>query len=150
MTLSLPISSSLPLLPLQVHSLSPSQSRSQFSCSACDRSFTLLSSLLTHQHSHTPEQRLLAEAEAEIVCPASLSLSLPLPCSPSQGDQHQDTQGDIHVSLMAVTEEGDREVVKTSTRAVVKGQRRGAASKTAGGNNGELVFFFWHFDRKYF
>ncbi|XP_031641639.1 zinc finger protein 850 [Oncorhynchus kisutch] len=119
----------------QVHSLSPSQSRSQFSCSACDRSFTLLSSLLTHQHSHTPEQRLLAEAEAEIVCPASLSLSLPLPSSPSQGDQHQDTQGDIHVRLMAVTEEGDREVVKASNRAVVKGQRRGAASRTAGGNN---------------
>ncbi|XP_038848754.1 zinc finger protein 628-like [Salvelinus namaycush] len=119
----------------QVHSLSPSQSRSQFSCSACDRSFTLLSSLLTHQHSHTPEQRLLAEAEAEIVCPASLSLSLPLPSSPSQGDQHQDTQGEIHVSLMAVTEEEDREMVKPSTRAVVKGQRRGAASKTAGGNN---------------
>uniref|UniRef100_A0A665W3R1 C2H2-type domain-containing protein n=1 Tax=Echeneis naucrates TaxID=173247 RepID=A0A665W3R1_ECHNA len=55
-----------------------------FSCSACDRSFPLLSSLLTHQHSHTPEQRLLAEAEAEIVCPPSLSLSLPLPSSPSQ------------------------------------------------------------------
>uniref|UniRef100_A0A3B5KSM2 C2H2-type domain-containing protein n=1 Tax=Xiphophorus couchianus TaxID=32473 RepID=A0A3B5KSM2_9TELE len=67
----------------QMHSLS-SQSRSQFSCSACDRSFPLLSSLLTHQHSHTPEQRLLAEAEAEIVCPPSLSLSLPLPSSPSQ------------------------------------------------------------------
>uniref|UniRef100_A0A8C2GW59 C2H2-type domain-containing protein n=1 Tax=Cyprinus carpio TaxID=7962 RepID=A0A8C2GW59_CYPCA len=50
------------------------QSRSQFNCSACDRSFPLLSSLLNHQHSHTPEQRLLAEAEAEIVCP---SLSLP-------------------------------------------------------------------------
>uniref|UniRef100_A0A3B4U5C2 Zinc finger protein 628 n=1 Tax=Seriola dumerili TaxID=41447 RepID=A0A3B4U5C2_SERDU len=61
-----------------------SLSRSQFSCSACDRSFPLLSSLLTHQHSHTPEQRLLAEAEAEIVCPPSLSLSLPLPSSPSQ------------------------------------------------------------------
>uniref|UniRef100_A0A8C6WGQ1 C2H2-type domain-containing protein n=1 Tax=Neogobius melanostomus TaxID=47308 RepID=A0A8C6WGQ1_9GOBI len=59
-----------------------SLSRSQFSCSACDRSFPLLSSLLTHQHSHTPEQRLLAEAEAEIVCPPSLSLSLPLPTSP--------------------------------------------------------------------
>uniref|UniRef100_A0A3P9A6S5 C2H2-type domain-containing protein n=1 Tax=Esox lucius TaxID=8010 RepID=A0A3P9A6S5_ESOLU len=66
------------------HSLSPSHSRTQFSCSACDRSFTLLSSLLTHQHSHTPEQRLLAEAEAEIVCPPSLSLSLSLPSSPSQ------------------------------------------------------------------
>uniref|UniRef100_UPI003AAA2B2D uncharacterized protein znf628 n=1 Tax=Centroberyx gerrardi TaxID=166262 RepID=UPI003AAA2B2D len=69
-----------------MHSLS-SQSRSQFSCSACDRSFPLLSSLLTHQHSHTPEQRLLAEAEAEIVCPPSLSLSLPLPSSPSQADK---------------------------------------------------------------
>uniref|UniRef100_A0A3Q3QL70 C2H2-type domain-containing protein n=1 Tax=Monopterus albus TaxID=43700 RepID=A0A3Q3QL70_MONAL len=74
--------SCIPLLFVQMHSLS-SQSRSQFSCSACDRSFPLLSSLLTHQHSHTPEQRLLAEAEAEIVCPPSLSLTLPLPSSPS-------------------------------------------------------------------
>uniref|UniRef100_A0AAQ5XXS9 C2H2-type domain-containing protein n=1 Tax=Amphiprion ocellaris TaxID=80972 RepID=A0AAQ5XXS9_AMPOC len=80
---------SLLLWSLQMHSLS-SQSRSQFSCSACDRSFPLLSSLLTHQHSHTPEQRLLAEAEAEIVCPPSLSLSLPLPSSPGRADKQQE------------------------------------------------------------
>ncbi|KPP75225.1 zinc finger protein 628-like, partial [Scleropages formosus] len=74
------------------HPLSPSQSRSQFSCSACDRSFSLLSSLLTHQHSHTPEQRLLAEAEAEIVCPPSLSLSLPMPSSPvTKGREAEET-----------------------------------------------------------
>ncbi|KAM4736259.1 uncharacterized protein znf628 isoform 1-T2 [Anableps anableps] len=87
-----------------MHSLS-SQSRSQFSCSACDRSFPLLSSLLTHQHSHTPEQRLLAEAEAEIVCPPSLSLSLPLPSSPSQADKQQEGQREIHVDIIAVSEE---------------------------------------------
>uniref|UniRef100_A0A087XZP4 C2H2-type domain-containing protein n=1 Tax=Poecilia formosa TaxID=48698 RepID=A0A087XZP4_POEFO len=74
-----------------MHSLS-SQSRSQFSCSACDRSFPLLSSLLTHQHSHTPEQRLLAEAEAEIVCP-------------SQADKQQEGQREIHVDIIAVGEE---------------------------------------------
>ncbi|XP_023187050.1 zinc finger protein 628 [Xiphophorus maculatus] len=87
-----------------MHSLS-SQSRSQFSCSACDRSFPLLSSLLTHQHSHTPEQRLLAEAEAEIVCPPSLSLSLPLPSSPSQADKQREGQREIHVDIIAVGEE---------------------------------------------
>ncbi|XP_028971408.1 zinc finger protein 628 [Esox lucius] len=122
----------------QAHSLSPSHSRTQFSCSACDRSFTLLSSLLTHQHSHTPEQRLLAEAEAEIVCPPSLSLSLSLPSSPSQVDKPQETQGEIHVSLIAVTEEGDRDLTKPATRTGTKGQRKGAVSKTAaasGGNN---------------
>ncbi|KAJ8005140.1 hypothetical protein DPEC_G00143560 [Dallia pectoralis] len=121
----------------QAHSLSPSNSRTQFSCSACDRSFTLLSSLLTHQHSHTPEQRLLAEAEAEIVCPPSLSLSLSLPSSPSQANKPQETQGEIHVSLMAVTEE-DRELTKPAPKTGVKGQRRGAVCKTAaasGGNN---------------
>ncbi|XP_015226293.1 PREDICTED: zinc finger protein 628 [Cyprinodon variegatus] len=83
----------------------PSQSRSQFSCSACDRSFPLLSSLLTHQHSHTPEQRLLAEAEAEIVCPPSLSLSLPLPSSPSQADKQHEDQREIHVNIITVEEE---------------------------------------------
>ncbi|KAL0985142.1 hypothetical protein UPYG_G00153380 [Umbra pygmaea] len=124
----------------QAHSLSPSQSRCQYSCSACDRSFTLLSSLLTHQHSHTPEQRLLAEAEAEIVCPPSLSLSLPMPSSPSQGDKQQDAQGQIQVSLMAVTEEGEQEGSKPAPRAATKTQRRAAASKAAvaaaaGGNN---------------
>ena len=87
-----------------MHSLS-SQSRSQFSCSACDRSFPLLSSLLTHQHTHTPEQRLLAEAEAEIVCPPSLSLSLPLPSSPSQPDKQQEGQREIHVDIITVGEE---------------------------------------------
>lgn len=87
-----------------MHTLS-SQSRSQFSCSACDRSFPLLSSLLTHQHSHTPEQRLLAEAEAEIVCPPSLSLSLPLPSSPSQTDKQQEGQREIRVDIITVSEE---------------------------------------------
>ncbi|TMS11424.1 Zinc finger protein 628 [Larimichthys crocea] len=94
-----------------MHSLT-SQSRSQFSCSACDRSFPLLSSLLTHQHSHTPEQRLLAEAEAEIVCPPSLSLSLPLPSSPSQADKQQEGQREIHVDIIAVGEEQEEQPVK--------------------------------------
>lgn len=94
-----------------MHSLS-SQSRSQFSCSACDRSFPLLSSLLTHQHSHTPEQRLLAEAEAEIVCPPSLSLSLPLPSSPGQGDKQQEAQGELHVNIIAVGQEQEEQSAK--------------------------------------
>lgn len=92
---------------LLTHTLS-SQSRSQFSCSACDRSFPLLSSLLTHQHSHTPEQRLLAEAEAEIVCPPSLSLSLPLPSSPSQADKQQEGQREIRVDIITVGEEQEQ------------------------------------------
>ncbi|XP_033836945.1 zinc finger protein 628 [Periophthalmus magnuspinnatus] len=86
-----------------------SQSRCQFSCSACDRSFPLLSSLLTHQHSHTPEQRLLAEAEAEIVCPPSLSLSLPLPSSPSQTDKQQEEQREICVDIITVGEEQEQQ-----------------------------------------
>ncbi|XP_056901812.1 zinc finger protein 629 [Takifugu flavidus] len=94
-----------------MHSLS-SQARSQFSCSACDRSFPLLSSLLTHQHSHTPEQRLLAEAEAEIVCPPSLSLSLPLPSSPSQDDKQPEGQREIHVDIIAVGEEQEEQPSK--------------------------------------
>ncbi|XP_068592150.1 zinc finger protein 628 [Cebidichthys violaceus] len=106
-----------------MHSLS-SQSRSQFSCSACDRSFPLLSSLLTHQHSHTPEQRLLAEAEAEIVCPASLSLSLPLPSSPSQADKQQDSQREIHVDIIVVGEEQEHPAKPT------KAPKRTAASKS--------------------
>nr|XP_019965597.1 PREDICTED: zinc finger protein 628 [Paralichthys olivaceus] len=94
-----------------MHALS-SQSRSQFSCSACDRSFPLLSSLLTHQHSHTPEQRLLAEAEAEIVCPPSLSLSIPLPSSPSQADKQQGDQREIHVDIITVGEEHEEQPAK--------------------------------------
>lgn len=105
------IVSHVPLLLAQIHSLS-SQSRSQFSCSACDRSFPLLSSLLTHQHSHTPEQRLLAEAEAEIVCPPSLSLSLPLPSSPNQADKQQEGQREIHVGIITVGEEHEEQPAK--------------------------------------
>ncbi|KAI1885825.1 hypothetical protein AGOR_G00207770 [Albula goreensis] len=129
----------------QAHSLSPSQSRSQFSCSACDRSFSLLSSLLTHQHSHTPEQRLLAEAEAEIVCPPSLSLSLPLPSSPAakrreEGEEEEETEREIHVSLIAVTEDGgERETAKTK-RGGTKGQKRGGASRATGTNNNERPY----------
>ncbi|CAN9513695.1 unnamed protein product [Ophioblennius macclurei] len=107
------------------HSLS-SQSRSQFSCSACDRSFPLLSSLLTHQHSHTPEQRLLAEAEAEIVCPPSLSLSLPLPSSPSQADKQQDGQREIHVNIITVGEEQEEQPTKPA-----KGQKKAGSVKSA-------------------
>ncbi|XP_041650182.1 zinc finger protein 628 [Cheilinus undulatus] len=111
-----------------MHSLS-SQSRSQFSCSACDRSFPLLSSLLTHQHSHTPEQRLLAEAEAEIVCPPSLSLSLPLPSSPSQADKQQEGQREIHVDIITVSEEHEEQPAKPT-----KAQKKAGASKgTAAG-----------------
>ncbi|KAM8869178.1 uncharacterized protein znf628 isoform 1-T1 [Spinachia spinachia] len=108
-----------------MHSLS-SQSRSQFSCSACDRSFPLLSSLLTHQHSHTPEQRLLAEAEAEIVCPPSLSLSLPLPSSPSQADKQQEGQSEIHINVIAVREEQEEQPAKPT-----KAPKKTAASKSA-------------------
>ncbi|KAF7226898.1 zinc finger protein 628 [Nothobranchius furzeri] len=107
-----------------MHSLS-SQSRSQFSCSACDRSFPLLSSLLTHQHSHTPEQRLLAEAEAEIVCPPSLSLSLPLPSSPGQADKQQENQREIHVDIIAVGEEQEEHPPKPT-----KAQKKAGASKS--------------------
>ncbi|XP_057689597.1 zinc finger protein 628 isoform X2 [Corythoichthys intestinalis] len=103
-----------------MHSLS-SQSRSQFSCSACDRSFPLLSSLLTHQHTHTPEQRLLAEAEAEIVCPPSLSLSLPLPSSP---DKQQEGKTEIHTSVIAVSEEQEGLPAK-----LAKNSKRGSGSK---------------------
>lgn len=112
-----------------MHSLS-SQCRSQFSCSACDRSFPLLSSLLTHQHSHTPEQRLLAEAEAEIVCPPSLSLSLPLPSSPGQADKQQEGQREIHIDIIAVREEQEEHPPKL-TRA----QKKAGTSKSvpAGG-----------------
>ncbi|XP_077383217.1 uncharacterized protein znf628 [Festucalex cinctus] len=105
-----------------MHSLS-SQSRSQFSCSACDRSFPLLSSLLTHQHSHTPEQRLLAEAEAEIVCPPSLSLSLPLPSSP---DKQQEGKREIHASVMAMSEEQEELPVK-----LAKNSKKGGGCKNA-------------------
>ncbi|KAF0045499.1 hypothetical protein F2P81_002028 [Scophthalmus maximus] len=107
-----------------IHSLS-SQSRSQFSCSACDRSFPLLSSLLTHQHSHTPEQRLLAEAEAEIVCPPSLSLSLPLPSSPSQADKLQEGQREIHVNIITVSEEQEEQPAKPA-----KAPKKTGASKS--------------------
>ncbi|CAJ1062450.1 zinc finger protein 850 [Xyrichtys novacula] len=107
-----------------MHSLS-SQSRSQFSCSACDRSFPLLSSLLTHQHSHTPEQRLLAEAEAEIVCPPSLSLSLPLPSSPSQADKQQEGQREIHVDIITVAEEQEEQPTKPT-----KAPKKTGASKS--------------------
>ncbi|XP_051920920.1 zinc finger protein 845 isoform X2 [Hippocampus zosterae] len=108
-----------------MHSL-PSQSRSQFSCSACDRSFSLLSSLLTHQHSHTPEQRLLAEAEAEIVCPPSLSLSLPLPSSPP--DKPQDGQREAHAGVVvaAASEEPEEPPGK-----LVKNGRKGSGCKSA-------------------
>lgn len=115
----------------QAHPRTPSDSRTQFNCSACDRSFPLLSSLLNHQHSHTPEQRLLAEAEAEaeIVCP---SLSLPLPSLKREGE---DGEREIHVSLIAVTEEGERRAVKPSAKASGKGSRRGGGSKTSAANN---------------
>lgn len=118
-----------------MHSLS-SQSRSQFSCSACDRSFPLLSSLLTHQHSHTPEQRLLAEAEAEIVCPPSLSLSLPLPSSPNQADNQQDGQTEIHVDIIAAGEEQEEQPAKPA-----KGPKKTVASKStpAGGKDNRLI-----------
>lgn len=110
---------------LQMHSLS-SQARSQFSCSACDRSFPLLSSLLTHQHSHTPEQRLLAEAEAEIVCPPSLSLSLPLPSSPSQADKQQEGQREICVDIITVGEEQEEQPSKPT-----KAPKKTGPTKTA-------------------
>lgn len=115
----------------QMHSLS-TQCRSQFSCSACDRSFPLLSSLLTHQHSHTPEQRLLAEAEAEIVCPPSLSLSLPLASSPSQADKHQEGQREIQVDIITVGEEQEEQPPKPT-----KAQKKAGTSKStpAGGIN---------------
>ncbi|XP_061771335.1 LOW QUALITY PROTEIN: zinc finger protein 628 [Nerophis ophidion] len=116
-----------------MHSLS-SQSRSQFSCSACDRSFPLLSSLLTHQHSHTPEQRLLAEAEAEIVCPPSLSLSLPLPSSPSQADkQEAGTDALAGVADTSNEHHGGQVPLKTA-----KGSRKVNASKAA--NAGERPY----------
>ncbi|XP_018591083.1 zinc finger protein 628 [Scleropages formosus] len=124
----------------QAHPLSPSQSRSQFSCSACDRSFSLLSSLLTHQHSHTPEQRLLAEAEAEIVCPPSLSLSLPMPSSPvTKGREAEESEREIHVSLIAVTEEGERETAKPG-RGGSKGQKRASGNKSASASNSERPY----------
>ncbi|XP_072316866.1 uncharacterized protein znf628 [Eucyclogobius newberryi] len=99
-----------------MHTLT-SQSRCQFSCSACDRSFPLLSSLLTHQHSHTPEQRLLAEAEAEIVCPPSLSLSLPLPSSPGQTDKQQEGRREICVDIITVGEEQQAKPLKPLKKA---------------------------------
>lgn len=125
----------------QVHPLALSQSRSQFSCSVCDRSFPLLSSLLTHQLSHTEEQRLLAEAEAEIVCPPSLSLSLPLSSSSSakrEGGEEGEGEREIHVSLIAVTEEGEKQAVKPTNRASGKAGRRGGGSKGSAANNGKL------------
>ncbi|XP_054869623.1 zinc finger protein 628 [Amphiprion ocellaris] len=110
-----------------MHSLS-SQSRSQFSCSACDRSFPLLSSLLTHQHSHTPEQRLLAEAEAEIVCPPSLSLSLPLPSSPGRADKQQEGRREIHVDIITVGDEQEEQPVKASKAHKKTGPSKSAAA----------------------
>lgn len=125
----------------QVHPLALSQSRSQFSCSVCDRSFPLLSSLLSHQLSHTEEQRLLAEAEAEIVCPPSLSLSLPLSSSSSakrEGGEDGEGEREIHVSLIAVTEEGEKQAVKSTNRASGKAGKRGGGSKGSAANIGEL------------
>lgn len=122
----------------QVHPLALSQSRSQFSCSVCDRSFPLLSSLLTHQLTHTEEQRLLAEAEAEIVCPPSLSLSLPLSSSSSAKREGEEGEREIHVSLIAVTEEGKKQAVKPTSRASGKAGRRGGGCKGSAANNGEL------------
>ncbi|TRY98259.1 hypothetical protein DNTS_021343, partial [Danionella cerebrum] len=116
----------------QAHPLALSEVRSQFNCSACDRSFPLLSSLLNHQHSHTPEQRLLAEAEAEaeIICP---SLLLPLPSLKRTGEEGEK---EIHVSLIAVSEEGEKQAVKPSAKAPGKvGSRRGGGSKTCSPNN---------------
>lgn len=128
-----PRNNSLLALHTQMHSLS-SQSRSQFSCSACDRSFSLLSSLLTHQHSHTPEQRLLAEAEAEIVCPPSLSLSLPLPSSP---DKPQDGKREAHAGVVAASDEREEVPVK-----LVKNARKGSGCKsaTSGGKSNIMSF----------
>lgn len=121
----------------QTHSLS-SQSRSQFSCSACDRSFPLLSSLLTHQHSHTPEQRLLAEAEAEIVCPPSLSLSLPLPSSPpGQADKQQEDQREIRVDIIAVGEEQEQQQQQQPNKAT-RAPRKTGTSKSSIPAVGEL------------
>lgn len=129
----------------QVHPLALSESRSQFSCSVCDRSFPLLSSLLTHQLSHTEEQRLLTEAEAEIVCPPSLSLSLPLSSSSSSKREAEEPEAEgereIHVSLIAVTEEGEKQAVKPTNRASGKTGRRGGGSKGSAANNGELYEF---------
>ncbi|XP_062848618.1 zinc finger protein 850 [Trichomycterus rosablanca] len=115
---------------------SQSQSRSQFSCSVCDHSFSLLSTLLTHQLSHTEEQRMLAEAEAEIVCPPSLSLSLPLSSSPSAkgGGEDGEHEREIHVSLIAVTEERERQAAKLNTGASGKVVRRGG-NKISVANN---------------
>lgn len=110
-----------------MHTLS-SQSRSQFSCSACDRSFPLLSSLLTHQHSHTPEQRLLAEAEAEIVCPPSLSLTLPLPSSPGQADKQQEGQREICVDIITVGDEHEEPAAKP-----LKSLKKAGSKSTAPG-----------------
>lgn len=131
-----------------MHSLS-SQARSQFSCSACDRSFPLLSSLLTHQHSHTPEQRLLAEAEAEIVCPPSLSLSLPLPSSPSQADKQQEGQREIRVDIITVGEEREEQPSKP-TKTPKKGPTKSAHP---GGIDNKIKLDFnmmiWLYNRKH-
>lgn len=121
-----------------------SQSRSQFSCSVCDHSFSLLSTLLTHQLSHTEEQRMLAEAEAEIVCPPSLSLSLPLSSSPSgkSGGEDGEHEREIHVSLIAVTEERERQAAKLNIGASGKPVKRGNKISVANNGKNKLTLSF--------
>lgn len=65
------------------------------------------------------------------MCP---SLSLPLPSLKREGE---DGEREIHVSLIAVTEEGERRAVKPSAKASGKGSKRGGGSKTSATNNGK-------------
>lgn len=56
---------------------------------------------------------------------------------PSLKRDGEDGEREIHVSLIAVTEEGKRPIAKPSAKASGKGARRGGGSKTSATNNGK-------------
>lgn len=59
---------------------------------------------------------------------------MPLPSLKREGE---DGEREIHVSLIAVTEEGERQAVKPSAKTSGKGSRRGGGSKASAANNGK-------------
>lgn len=89
------------------------------------------------------------------MCPPSLPVSLE--SSSETAAKAEDGDGDaggdqvereIHVSLIAVTEEGEQpEEAKPATRGAGKGGRRGAVTKdTTNGDTGETCYSFLHLD----
>lgn len=73
------------------------------------------------------------------MCPPSLSLSLPLPSSPSQTDKQQEGQREIHVDIIAISEEQEEQPAKPT-----KAPKKMGASKSApaGGRHHHTTLFF--------